>query len=121
MSRGDSKQDTIDRARSLDSVPVLNEGLRVDETKENRVVVTVRLKRGKGLMSRFLPKEFNRQVKLDELGTYVFRQIDGETTTRQIINAFTKHYKVNRREAELSCVSFLRSLAARHVISVVVK
>ena len=116
-----SKQDTIDRAQSLDSIPVVNEGLRVNETKANRVVVTVRLKRGKGLMSRFLPKEFKRQVKLDELGTHLFRQIDGETTTRQIIDAFTEHYKLNRREAELSCVSFLRSLATRHVISIVVK
>ena len=121
MTGAKAKQDTIDRARSLDSVPICNEGLRVDETKKNRLVVTIRLKRGKGLMSRFLPKEFKRQVKLDELGTYVFRRIDGETTTRQIIDAFRERYRVNRREAELSCVAFLRSLASRHVISIVVK
>jgi len=62
-----------------------------------------------------------RHIKLDELGTFVIGQIDGKKTVRKIINAFAKHYKLNRRESELSCVAFIKSLTTRNVISVVIK
>jgi hypothetical protein len=119
--RKDQPAAGVDRARSLDSVPVFNEGVSVVEQGGDRVTVIVRLKRGKGVLARFLPDEFERKVKLDELGTFVLRQIDGKATVRDIIDAFVARFRVNRREAELSCAAFIRSLASRHVISVAVK
>lgn len=112
---------TIDRRRSLDAIPVRNEGvfekLRSDEELELVVIV----KRGNGFLARFQPRVMERSLKLDGLGIFVFDQIDDKRTTRNIIDAFVKCFKVNRREAELSCVQFLRNLAERQAISIVVK
>jgi hypothetical protein len=39
----------------------------------------------------------------------------------QIIESFRVRYAANRREAELSTVAFLRSLAQRQIISIVIR
>ena len=106
----------VDRKQSLASVPVLNPGVRVEKAGEDRAMVTVKLKRRRGILARFLPKEHERKVELDAFGSFVVGRIDGEASTAEIIKAFSDHYDVNRREAERSCVEFLRSLAERHII-----
>ncbi len=62
-----------------------------------------------------------KQIKLDELGAFVFGLIDGTRNVRQIIADFVARYGTTKREAELSTVDFLRSLAKRHAISIAVK
>lgn len=120
---GERKRKTppLDRRRSLAAIPVLNEGVRSAANEAGHVVVRVTLKRGRGFLARFQPALMERTVKLDELGSFVFKQIDGQRTTQDIIEAFMARYRPNRREAELSTVDFLKSLAKRGVISVVVK
>ena len=114
-------QKPVDRKRSLAGVPVLNEGVRCADNGPDRVKVTVRIRRGHGFLARFQPPVMERNVELDELGTFVLRQIDGERTASEIIDVFRERYGVNRREAELSCVAFLKSLLSRQVISIGVK
>lgn len=115
------KPDPIDRSRSLDAIPVLNPSAKLDESDPDAIRVTVRFGRGSGFLARFQPAVMERSVKLDELGSFVLKLIDGRHTTREIIDAFRQRFKVNRREAELSCVTFIKSLASRHVVSVIVK
>jgi len=118
-----SRQKTppLDRRRSLASVPVLNEGVSSREGDAARVVVTIRQRRRAGLMGRFQPAILERTIKLDELGSFVFRQIDNSKSARAIIDAFIGRYQINRREATLSTVAFLKSLVKRGVISIAVK
>ena len=118
-----SRQKTppLDRRQSLDSVPVLNEGVSSCEGDAARIVITIRQRRRSGFMGRFQPAIIERTVKLDELGSFVFRQIDNKKNTREIIDAFMERYQVNRRVATLSTVEFLKSLVKRGVISIVVK
>jgi len=104
----------------LAAVPVLNQGVSREST-DNGLIVTAHVKRGTGLRAMFQPPVMEKRVELDELGAFVFRQIDGKRTTKDIIDAFMRKYRVNRREAELSCVDFLKSLLKRNVISVVVE
>ncbi len=111
----------IDRRRSLDGIPVVNGVARATLTEAGRVVVVLRHVRGKGLLSRLAPPVIERRFELDELGSFVFRLIDGQRTVAGIVEAFREQYRLNRREAELSTVSFLRMLAQRRVIAVVVK
>ena len=115
------KQPGIDRKRSLDGVPVVNPGVVVDDADPERLVVTVKLQRGRGLLARFQPPVMERRVRLDALGSFVFAQIDGVRPVRRILDMFEARYRVNRREAELSCVAFLKSLAGRQVISIIIK
>ncbi|NQT93055.1 MAG: PqqD family protein [Lentisphaerae bacterium] len=111
----------IDRRRSLAGVPVRNGGVFEKERTEDGLELVIVLKRGAGFLARFQPPVMERRLKLDELGCFVFDQIDGKRNTRQIVDAFAARYGVNRREAELSCVQFLRMLAQRHAVSITVK
>ncbi|MBU4199738.1 MAG: PqqD family protein [Verrucomicrobia bacterium] len=100
---------------------MLNEDVAFIENPPGRVVITVRLKRRGGFLSRFQPPVLERVIKLDELGSFVFLQVDNRKTTLDIIDAFVSRFRVNRREATLSTVSFLKSLVQRGVISIAVK
>ncbi len=110
----------IDRRQSLAGIPVLNPGVEVTPRDDDRVTVTVVRQRGSGFLARFQPPIIRRSFKLDELGTYVVRLIDGERTVLQIIERFVRDHRVNRREAELSVVQFIRMLTQRNVISIVI-
>ena len=112
----------LDRRRSLAGIPVLNANVTADRGDERRLTLTIRTKRReKGLLSRFQPAVMTRRLKLDELGSFVLSRIDGESDVMGIVDAFVTRYQVNRREAELSIVEFLKSLARRNVISIVIE
>lgn len=118
-----AKPPVINREQSLKGVPIVNNDVRIQPREENaaRLELVIRLRRGDGFMSRFMPPTHERKVKLDELGTFVFGLIDGHRTVREIVEAFLARYRVNRREAELSTVEFIRSLAQRQAISIVIR
>jgi hypothetical protein len=118
---GRKGEPAIDRRRSLTGIPMVSEDVIVRDEEPDRVSLVVRRRRGTGFLARFQPAIMERKVKLDELGTFVFRLIDGQRPVRQIIDRFAEHSKVNRREAELSTVAFLKSLAERNVIAIVIK
>jgi len=116
-----TKQKPLDRRRSLTGVPVMNENVTIEPADGDNLILTVKLQRGRGLLARFQPAVMTRRVKLDQLGSFVVRQIDGKRSVLEIIDLFVERYKTNRREAELSVVSFLKSLIERHVVSVAIK
>jgi hypothetical protein len=113
--------DAIDRRRSLASVPVLNEALTWEKADDGRLTLVIEFKRGKGFLDRFKPPIMRRKVRLDELGQFVFEHVDGRRDVKSIIDAFADRYRTDRREAELSVAEFLKSLAQRHVISLIVE
>ena len=116
------KPPALDRETSLRGIPVLNPSVELNPREDGNITLRVKIRRKQGsLASRFLPPVFERNVELDELGSFVVRQIDGQADTRHIIQSFARHYALNRREAELSCVKFLRSLAERRVIAIAIK
>ena len=110
----------LDRRQSLNGIPVLHEDVSIATGEKGNAVITIRLKRGRGLLARFQPPVMERVLRLDELGTFVLQQVDGKTSTRDIVERFVAHYKTNRREAELSAVEFLKSLAQRGVLSIAI-
>lgn len=118
---GRQKEAPIDRRRSLAGVPVQNGGVTVEEREPGRVSLVLKVSRRAGFWGRFQPAVMERTVKLDEVGTFVFRQIDGRRDVLEIVNRFVAQYRANRREAELSVTTFMRQLAERHVISIVIK
>jgi len=109
----------LDRRRSLEAIPVVNGGVKAADGPAGLVLKVIVL-RGSGFLARFQPAVMERRVELDEIGSFVFRLIDGKRTALDIVDAFVERYRTNRREAELSCVEFLKSLVRRHVISIAV-
>ena len=116
-----TEKPSIDRRQSLEGIPVLNPGVATDEREDHTLVLRVPAARGQGFLARFQPEVIEKQIKLDAVGSFVVRQIDGRRNVFAIVEALIGRYKLNRREAELSCVEFLRSLAQRRAISIAIK
>ncbi|MDO9542255.1 MAG: PqqD family protein [Kiritimatiellia bacterium] len=114
-------QSQIDRRQSLDGIPVLNEQISCENDNTGRLVINIKLKRGHGFLARFQPPVLERNLKLDEIGGFVFKLIDNQRSTLEIVNMFLSKYRVNRREATLSVVDFLKSLVKRGVVSIVIR
>jgi len=62
-----------------------------------------------------------RTVTLDEVGTRVWDLCDGEHTVKDLIARVAEEHKLSRKEAEVSLVAYLRQLAARGLIALVVE
>ncbi len=99
----------------------MNEQVTFADDQSGRLVVNIRLRRGNGLLARFQPPVLERNVRLDEIGAYVFKLIDNRRSTLEIINMFLAKYSVNRREATLSVVDFLKLLVKRGVVSIAIR
>lgn len=112
----------LDRRRSLKGVPVRHKSVSVETetTPDAGMVLLNRITRGKGWWSRFAPPVIEQRLELDELGAFVFGLIDGRRDVARIIEEFAARYRVNRREAELSTAAFLRKLAQKRLISIVI-
>jgi len=110
----------IDRRQSLLGVPVVNPGVKWTEEREGVLVVTVPIRKDRGFLGRFQANAWKKRIRLDALGSFVLDQIDGRKNALDITEAFIIRFKVNRREAELSIVAFLKSLLERHIISIAI-
>lgn len=115
------KTEMIDRRQSLKGIPMMNESVTVTPREDGNLTVVVEMDRGNGWFARFMPPVIKRTYKLDELGSYVLRRVDGCRTAKRMVDDFAQTHKVNRREAELCVVQFLKSLAQRQVISIVIR
>jgi hypothetical protein len=98
---------------------MLNPSASLDEREDDTAIVRVRVARGASFFERFCPPVMEKRFELDELGTFVTRQIDGRKDVVGIIDAFVERFRVNRREAELGVVSFLKMLTQKGVATVV--
>lgn len=57
-----------------------------------------------------------KHIELDEMGTFVWTQINGDQSVQQIADAFVKEYEVQPREAELSVTAFIKTIGQRGII-----
>lgn len=105
----------------MDGVPILNENVSSRNDNTGRLVINIRMKRGNGFLDRFRPPVLERNVKMDEIGAFVFKLIDNRRSTLDIIEIFLEKYKLNRREAVLSIVNFLKSLTKRGIVSIAIR
>lgn len=113
------KPKPVDRRQSLNAVPILNPSVELDLRDDDTSIVRLSVPRGNTFFERFCPPVMHRRFELDELGTFVTQQIDGQKSVVGIIDAFVERFRVNRREAELGVVSFLKMLSQKGVATVV--
>ena len=62
------------------------------------------------------PQIGSRKLQLDNLGTEVWKMIDGKRTVRDIVDAFAETHQLEDREAEMAVTQFLRDLGKRGLI-----
>jgi hypothetical protein len=107
----------------LSSRPARNEALAWEKNQAGEVQLTIvrqdtwRVR----LLSKvfYIPRE--RKVTLDEVGTLVWEMCDGRTSVAQMIEALTSRYQLNRREAEVSLLSYLRTLGQKRFVGFLVE
>lgn len=113
----------LTREQSLGARPVLNRLVKVERSEDGNVILQI--PRRDSALARLLAKVFKmspyRQLALDQIGTFVLELCDGEYTVRQIVDKLAETYTLSRREAELSLGEFLRMLARRSLIGLVIE
>ncbi len=68
------------------------------------------------VMSRIFQIPATKTIELDEFGAAVWEKCDGRHSVEQLVAFTSSAYKLNRRQAEVSVVSFMRMLAQRRLI-----
>jgi len=68
------------------------------------------------LLGRVFQVPSTKTIELDEFGSAVWEKCDGKHSVEQLVVFTASAYKLNRRQAEVSVVSFMRMLAQRRLI-----
>ncbi len=106
----------------MGSIPVRNQAVEEDEADDGNVRLLIPRREDWWVRAAarvfYVPKK--RRLTLDEIGSFVWRLCDGNHSVREIIRALAARYKLHRKEAEVSVVAYLRTLAKRRLIAVAV-
>ncbi len=62
-------------------------------------------------------KNFNGMIKLNSVGEFIFKLLENDMTTEQIITAITEKYDVTAEDAKPSVESFLDTLKQKSLIT----
>lgn len=113
----------ITREQALSARPVRNPGLEVTRTDDGEV--EVKIPRRKVWWLNVLAKLGRlpdyRTVTLDGVGTAVWDMCDGEHSVKELIGSLATQHQLSRKEAELSMTTYLRQLAERGVVVLLVQ
>jgi len=116
------KPPPLDREKSMKAIPIYNEGIRKEiDGKGLRLTFHKPSRVFGGLVTRLNLPHPEKTLILDELGTYVWKLIDGRRTMQEIIQKFRKEFKANPRESEVSVVEFIRMLVIKGAVSLIFK
>ena len=118
-----ARPQALSRGASLVSRPMRNPALKAERREDGTVLLRVppNPSRWARLLARLLRlKDMERRISLDELGTAVWDMCDGETTVRTMVERFRRTHQLNAKEAEVSMVAYLRTLAKKSLIGIIV-
>ena len=102
----------------LKSRPVRNQLITWERNEQGEVMITIPRQTGwkvKLLTLLFhIPKK--KLISLDEIGSEVWVLCDGKNSVERILRTFGEQHKLNPKEAEVSLLSYLRTLGKKQVI-----
>ena len=107
----------------LASRPTRNESLRWEnnDNDEVQVFITRQETWRVRLLSKFfyIPKQ--RKITLDEVGSEVWRMCNGRNSVGKMIELLSDEYSLNRKEAEVSLLQYLKTLGQKRFIGFVLE
>ncbi|HJP34179.1 MAG TPA: PqqD family protein [Candidatus Latescibacteria bacterium] len=107
----------------MDSRPARNDLLEWEKTETGEAQIKVI--RQETWKTRLLSKIFyipeTRTITLDEVGTLVWQMCDGHTSVATMIERLREHYKLDRKEAEVSLLSYLKTLGQKRFVGFLVE
>ena len=105
----------------LTSRPTRNDSLKWEETEEGEI--RIKIKRNDSWRIRFLSKLFyipkSRKITLDEVGSEVWQLCNGRNSVGDMIEKLSAKYQLNRKEAEISLLQYLKTLGEKRFIGFV--
>ncbi len=116
-------QHQLSREQAMDARPVRNPALHWKINDEDHVVITIERRSdapGKALGWLFMVPE-RRSITLDDVGSMVWINCDGENTVSDLVAMLSAHLKVTRRETEVSLTEYLRTLGQRGMVGFMVE
>ncbi|MEC8645894.1 MAG: PqqD family protein [Candidatus Latescibacterota bacterium] len=107
----------------MSSRPTRNDSLDWEKNDEGEVQISVvRQDTWKvRLLSKlfYIPKK--RKITLDEVGTEVWQMCNGRNTVGDMIEQLSETYQLNRKEAEVSLLQYLKTLGEKRFIGFVLE
>ena len=117
------KQPKISREAMFNSKPTRNDRLDWKTNKDDEVAIT--LKRADTTKVKILSKIFwvpeRRTLVLDEIGSQVWKMCDGRTSVASMIKQLCETHKLNAKEAEISLLTYLRTLGRKNLLGFLVE
>lgn len=117
------KQPRISREAMFNSKPARNSQLEWKTNKDDEVTITLR--RADTTKVKVLSKIFwvpeKRTLVLDEIGSQVWNMCDGRTSVAAMIKRLCETHKLNAKEAEISLLSYLRTLGRKNLLGFLVE
>ena len=117
-----SEKYQVSREQALKSIPAKNIQISEESSESGELVVhylttmrpwiskVVRRLGGTGAQLQ------TKKLQLDQLGTEVWKLIDGNRSVRLIVRAFAESNQLQMREAEVAVTQFIRELGKRGLI-----
>jgi hypothetical protein len=112
----------LSREQAMQALPVRNPSLKWKVNDQENVVIILPRRddlSGKALGWLFMvPQE--KPVELDELGSSVWHNCDGESTVAEIVTLLCREHKLSRHEVEITLTEYLRTLGKRGMVGFMV-
>jgi|YelNatPaOPRAMG01_1025707.scaffolds.fasta_scaffold47024_3 hypothetical protein len=110
---------SISPERFAKSVPVVNPILKFEEDSNGLITIVVPLSKSSWL-GKVVDTPESKKVKLDEIGSKVWKRFDGKTDISAITEWMKKEFMITQREAEISLSLFIRKLMEKRFIALLV-
>ncbi len=112
------KRPDLNKGEVLKSIPVRNSIIKweLDENDEASLVIPQKGRLWVKITSKIFMLPDKRVVALDEVGSFVWMQCDGNNSIDVIVRKLRNKYNLTRKEAETSLLMYMRQLGKRGYI-----
>lgn len=113
----------LNRTQALECIPRQNDTIQWQQLDSGEILFSYPLPLNsffRALHRKFAknPDDFPiKKLQLDQMGSFVWLEIDGKKTVREIIRHFADEYQVTVQEAEQAVTAFLKTLGQRGFIA----
>jgi hypothetical protein len=115
------KRIKITKEQMLGARPKRRPGVEVEETDEGELVLTISYNPSLGLkiLARLFFVPTTRILTLDRIGSEIWGMCDGERRIEDIVSEIARRYKLNRREAEVAIITYIKKLGDKGALDLV--
>jgi hypothetical protein len=117
------KKQPLDKKKMFKAVPVKNKNVKVrkDFSGELQIFIPRRNEWWVRVLAKILLLPKGKTVTLDKIGAWVWRKCDGVRTVEDLLRMFCREFKLNEKEAEVSLITYLKTLMQRAIIGMVIR